>query len=195
MDRKTKVIDDLIQKKERLIKLLQEKRQAIITQAVTKGLDPNVPMKDSGVGWLGEIPVHWECVKLTYICESIQTGPFGSQRHASDYTEGGIPIINPANIMAGRVIADATKSVTAETFATLKRHELREGDIVFGRRGEMGRCGLVTANEAGWLCGTGSYESGYRQSNVNPTSLSASLYTSDQGELGAGVCRLNAWTT
>ncbi len=60
LDRETARIDALVAKKERLIELLQEKRTALITRAVTKGLDPNVPMKDSGVEWLGEIPAHWE---------------------------------------------------------------------------------------------------------------------------------------
>lgn len=67
LDRRTRAIDELIRKKERLIELLQEKRQALITQAVTKGLDPNVPMKDSGVPWLGEIPAHWEVKKLRWV--------------------------------------------------------------------------------------------------------------------------------
>ncbi len=60
LDRETARIDALVAKKERLIELLQEQRTALITRAVTKGLDPNVPMKDSGVEWLGEIPAHWE---------------------------------------------------------------------------------------------------------------------------------------
>ena len=60
LDRETARIDGLVAKKERLIELLQEKRTALITRAVTKGLDPNVPMKDSGVEWLGEIPAHWD---------------------------------------------------------------------------------------------------------------------------------------
>lgn len=64
LDRKTAAIDALIDKKERLLALLQEKRQALITQAVTKGLDPNVPMKDSGIEWLGGIPAHWEVLQL-----------------------------------------------------------------------------------------------------------------------------------
>ena len=64
LDRETARIDALVAKKERLIELLQEKRTALITQAVTKGLDPNVPMKDSGVEWLGEIPAHWEVKRL-----------------------------------------------------------------------------------------------------------------------------------
>ncbi|MEZ4225968.1 MAG: restriction endonuclease subunit S [Polyangiaceae bacterium] len=68
LDRKTAAIDGLIEKKERLIELLQEKRQALITQAVTKGLDPTVPMKDSGIEWLGEIPAHWEVTRFRRFC-------------------------------------------------------------------------------------------------------------------------------
>ena len=64
LDRETAKIDALVAKKERLIELLREKRTALISRAVTKGLDPNVPMKDSGVEWLGEIPVHWEVIAL-----------------------------------------------------------------------------------------------------------------------------------
>ena len=61
LDRETAKIDALVAEQERLIELLKEKRQAVISHAVTKGLDPNAPMKDSGVEWLGEVPEHWEC--------------------------------------------------------------------------------------------------------------------------------------
>jgi len=71
LDRETARIDALVAKKERLIELLQEKRTALITQAVTKGLDPNVPMKDSGIEWLGEIPAHWEVKKLTWLIKCL----------------------------------------------------------------------------------------------------------------------------
>ena len=64
LDRETAKIDGLVARKERLIELLQEKRTALITRAVTRGLDPNVPMKDSGVEWLGEIPAHWDTKKV-----------------------------------------------------------------------------------------------------------------------------------
>jgi len=67
LDRKTAQIDDIIAKKQRLIDLLNEEKTAIINQAVTKGLDPNTPMKDSGIPWLGEIPAHWEIRKLKYV--------------------------------------------------------------------------------------------------------------------------------
>ena len=67
LDRETAKTDALVEKKERLIELLQEKRTALITQAVTKGLDPNVPMKDSGVEWLGKIPAHWERSRIKFL--------------------------------------------------------------------------------------------------------------------------------
>ena len=68
LDRETAKIDGLVARKERLVELLQEKRTALITRAVTRGLDPNVPMKDSGVEWLGKIPAHWEVKKLNRLC-------------------------------------------------------------------------------------------------------------------------------
>ena len=68
LDRETAKIDALVTRKEQLIELLQEKRSALITQAVTQGLDPNVPMKDSGVEWLGAIPAHWEVKKFKRLC-------------------------------------------------------------------------------------------------------------------------------
>ena len=71
LDRETAKIDALVAKKERLIELLQEKRTALISDAVTKGLDPDVPLKDSGVEWLGEIPAHWEVKRLKTLVNKI----------------------------------------------------------------------------------------------------------------------------
>lgn len=69
LDHETTKIDHLIEKQQQLIELLKEKRQAVISHAVTKGLDPNVPMKDSGVAWLGEVPEHWDTTKIKYVAE------------------------------------------------------------------------------------------------------------------------------
>ena len=93
LDQKTTEIDDLIADKEKLIELLQEKRQAIITEAVTKGLNPSVKMKDSGIEWIGEIPEHWEILKVSWIFNIIGSGttPFTSN---IDYYDGDIPWVN-----------------------------------------------------------------------------------------------------
>lgn len=156
LDRETGKIDALIAEQRRLVELLAEKRQAVISHAVTKGLNHNAPMKDSGIEWLGEVPEHWKVVPLGHLAKQIQTGPFGSQLHSEEYVDGETPVINPSNIQDGKLIADWSCTVTPEIVARLSHHKLLCGDIVFGRRGEMGRCALVTANEINWLCGTGS---------------------------------------
>ena len=94
LDRKTAAIDELIRAKERLIELLQEKRQALITQAVTKGLDPNVPMKDSGIEWLGEVPSHWDVRKLKYACVLQR----GFDLPQSERRDGQVPVIGGGGI-------------------------------------------------------------------------------------------------
>ena len=79
LDRETAKIDGLVTRKERLIELLQEKRTALITHAVTRGLDPNVPMKDSGVDWLGEIPAHWDVKRLKHVSVVENSGAYGTE--------------------------------------------------------------------------------------------------------------------
>jgi type I restriction enzyme S subunit len=83
LDRKTEQVDTLISNKEKLIELLQEERTALINQAVTKGLNPDVPMKDSGVEWLGEIPEHWEVKRMRYLCD-IGTGDKDTENREED---------------------------------------------------------------------------------------------------------------
>lgn len=85
------------------------------------------------------------------------TGPFGSLLHKSDYIENGIPLVNPAHITNVGIEPDLRKTVSAETAQRLSSYIMRTGDIVIGRRGEMGRCAIVTDAEDGWLCGTGSF--------------------------------------
>ena len=97
LDQKTAEIDDLIADKEKLIELLQEKRQVIITEAVTKGLNPNVRMKDSGIEWIGEIPEEWEVSSLRWYI-SIKSGDYISQENIDE--EGPIPVIGGNGLMA-----------------------------------------------------------------------------------------------
>ncbi|MGH6626968.1 MAG: restriction endonuclease subunit S [Burkholderiaceae bacterium] len=86
----------------------------------------------------------------------MQTGPFGSQLHAADYSEEGIPVVMPQDMADGRIVCDRIARVSETHVHKLKRHVLRAGDLVFSRRGDVTRFAVVTENEVGWLCGTGS---------------------------------------
>lgn len=99
----------------------------------------------------------WVKMTLSQATGGIFTGPFGSLLHKSDYVSNGIPLVNPAHITEVGIEPDLRKTVSKETALRLKGYIMREGDIVIGRRGEMGRCALVTEIEDGWLCGTGSF--------------------------------------
>lgn len=155
LDRETAKADALVAKYERLIALLEEKRVALTSRAVTKGIDANIHMKDSGVEWIGEMPSHWTVRRLNSAVQEIKTGPFGSVLHAGDYIEGGIHVVNPAHIINGRISSDECVAVSESTRDRLTEYALRTGDVVMGRRGEMGRTAIVTDVENGWLCGTG----------------------------------------
>jgi type I restriction enzyme S subunit len=128
LDRKTKAIDDLIQKKERLIELLQEKRQALITQAVTKGLNPTVPMKDSGIEWLGEIPEHWTRTTMKRVCLSVRDGTHNPPPRG----DGEYRLLSARNIQNGTfILRDDDRIMTEDVFYELERsYTIREGDVV-----------------------------------------------------------------
>lgn len=98
LDRETGKIDALVEEQRRLIALLKEKRQAVISHAVTKGLDPAAPLKPSGIDWLGDIPAHWSVPKkLSHLASKDQhsfvNGPFGSDLLASELTLKGVPVV------------------------------------------------------------------------------------------------------
>lgn len=166
LDRETTRLDTLVAKKRELMERLNEKRTALISRTVTRGLPPdaaraaglpvNPPLKPSGVEWLGDVPEHWEVTTVLKMAQQIQTGPFGSQLHTSDYVEDGIPLVNPAHIISGKLVPDSLCSVGKETSSRLNKYHLQTGDIIMGRRGEIGRCAVVSNCESGWLCGTGS---------------------------------------
>jgi type I restriction enzyme, S subunit len=105
------------------------------------------------------IPSGWELSTLADVVNrssgSIQTGPFGSQLHASDYVDDGVPVVMPKDIQGRTVNPDTVARTTQENVERLARHKLKSGDIVFSRRGDVERHALITTNEIGWLCGTG----------------------------------------
>ncbi|EGR2183168.1 restriction endonuclease subunit S [Vibrio parahaemolyticus] len=100
-------------------------------------------------------PKGWEVKKLSNIAH-IQIGPFGTQLHKEDYIENGIPLINPTHIVQGSIVPNSNLTISSKKHRELSEYHLKAGDIVMGRRGEMGRCAIVHEQEAGWLCGTGS---------------------------------------
>lgn len=100
-------------------------------------------------------PKGWEIKNLKDIAR-IQIGPFGTQLHKKDYIENGIPLINPTHIVKGEIIPKSNLTISDEKHASLSEYHLKMGDIVMGRRGEMGRCAIVNSKEEGWMCGTGS---------------------------------------
>ena len=97
----------------------------------------------------------WESVKLEDISSGIQTGPFGSQLHQSDYTEDGTPVVMPKDLIGGKISEQSIARVGAEHVQRLQRHIIQNGDILYSRRGDVGRCAFATERETGWLCGTG----------------------------------------
>jgi type I restriction enzyme S subunit len=139
--RKTAVVDALIAKKERLIELLQEKRQALITQAVTKGLDPNVPMKDSGIEWLGQIPAHWVASRPKFMCTRIVDGVHSKP----SYVDDGVPFVTVKNLTAGDGISfEDIKFITEEDHAEFSRRANPTlGDVLITKDGTLGVCRVV----------------------------------------------------
>jgi Restriction endonuclease S subunits len=98
-------------------------------------------------------PKKWEMVELSELAD-IKIGPFGTLLHKEDYISGGHPLVNPSHIIDGKICYDINLTISDEKYEELEPYTLRKGDLILGRRGEMGRCAVV--NEEGLLCGTGS---------------------------------------
>ena len=150
LDEKTELIDKLISTKERKITLLKEQRTSLINQVVTKGLNPNVKMKDSGVEWIGEIPEHWVIKKTKHIRSSdkfsLVDGPFGSNLKSEHYVENGdVYIIESGFITSGKFkFVREFKTISKEHFETIKRSECFEGCIIMSKIGEYyGMSGIL----------------------------------------------------
>ena len=140
---------------EELYKQIQSEKQSLIKAGKLKKEKPLPPITDDEIPF--EIPENWKWVRFSELMLTMSTGPFGSMLHKSDYVEDGIPLINPANIVNGKIIPSSKMMVSEETRTRLSSYVLSCGMIVMGRRGEMGRCAIITDKEDGWLCGTGSF--------------------------------------
>lgn len=131
LDRETAKIDAMIAKKERLVELLHEKRTAVISHAVTKGLDPTVLMKDSGVDWLGQIPAHWDAVRLARFVGNIEQGwsPQADDRRA---VEDEWAVTKLGAVFKGRFRSAEHKALPAD-LQPETRYEVRDGDFLLTR--------------------------------------------------------------
>jgi type I restriction enzyme, S subunit len=137
-----------------LEKIAKEKAQ-LIKEGKIKKQKPLPAITDDEKPF--ELPHSWEWVRFSDLSHEVATGPFGTMIHKSDYIEGGVPLINPSHMINSKIIENKLISVSEDKALELKSYLLTEGDIVLARRGEMGRCALVTKREEGWLCGTGSF--------------------------------------
>lgn len=150
LDHETAKIDRLIARQERLIELLQEKRQAAISHAVTKGLKPDVPMKDSGVEWLGKVPAHWEASRLKYLVPGVTVGIVVNP--SSYYQEIGVPCLRSLNISSGYIVSDQLVYISEESNEQLAKSKIYAGDVVVVRTGQAGTAAIVTKEFDGANC-------------------------------------------
>ena len=151
LDCETAKIDGLVARKERLIELLQEKRTALITRAVTRGLDPNVPMKDSGVEWLGQLPADWEVRRIAMAVNKITNGYVGPTRDI--LVEDGVPYLQSLHIKNGQIEFDRKHYFVTKHWSEQHRKSvLREGDVLVVQTGDIGQNCVVPAAFEGTNC-------------------------------------------
>lgn len=144
LDHETARIDALIEEQQRLIELLKEKRQAVISHAVTKGLDPRVPMKDSGVEWLGEVPAHWKQIRIKHILNAM----IDAEHKTAEYSDDGEYLVcRTTNVRNGLLSLDGAKYADRNTYIDWTRRGVPEPlDILFTREAPAGEACLVPGN-------------------------------------------------
>ena len=120
----------------------------------------------------------WQQVKLGDIACNIQTGPFGSQLHQSDYSETGTPVVMPKDLVEGKISEQSIARVEASHIERLAKHKIQNGDILYSRRGDVGRCAYAGKEETGWLCGTGCLRVTIDESHALPKFIFYQLQTS-----------------
>lgn len=143
LDRKTAEIDELIESKRRLLELYEEEKTAIINQAVTQGINPDAPMKDSGIDWLGEVPAHWEVKKVKQVVIKVGSGvtPTGG---ASVYQASGIPLLRSQNIHSDGLKMDDVAYISQDVHQGMRNSKVATDDILLNITGaSIGRVYFV----------------------------------------------------
>lgn len=146
LDHEITKIDHLIEKQKQLIELLKEKCQAVISQAVTKGLDSNVPMKDSGVEWLGEVPEHWDTAPLKYLCELLKDGTHLPPARV----DSGVPLLSVRNIINNKfTFRDDDSQISESSYADLCKSFIpQNGDVLLAIvGGTLGKVAVIEQME------------------------------------------------
>ena len=110
----------------------------------------------------------WEQKVLGDISTSIQTGPFGSQLHQSDYSDEGVPVVMPKDLIQGVVSEESIARVSKEHVERLSKHKIKDGDILYSRRGDVGKCAFTSERERGWICGTGCLKVSVDKDKADP---------------------------
>lgn len=144
LDKETSEIDSLIADKEKLIELLEEKRQAIITEAVTKGLNPDVKMKDSGVKWTYKIPEQWEITKLKYVSILLNGDRGENYPSGNDFLDEGFPFITSHNLNKRYIDYNNCKYISEERYQLLRGIKIKNSDIIYCLRGSVGKNAMAT---------------------------------------------------
>ncbi|HBR0759987.1 TPA: restriction endonuclease subunit S [Klebsiella quasipneumoniae] len=150
LDYETARIDKLITKQQRLIELLKEKRQAVISHAVTKGLNPNAPMKDSGVEWLGDVPEHWVICQLSAVATKITNGYVGPTRDI--FVESGVKYLQSLHIKNNKIDFHTPYFVSHEWSKSKSKSILKFGDVLIVQTGDIGQVACVQDGFVGANC-------------------------------------------
>ncbi|MEH2481921.1 type I restriction enzyme S subunit [Nitrobacteraceae bacterium AZCC 2146] len=148
LDRETSKIDELVEEQRQLAELLKEKRQALISHAVTKGLNPSAPMKDSGVEWLREVPEHWEIKRLKKVIQEGSSISYGIVQ-PGEPQEAGVPFIQTTNMTSGAFELESLQRTTQEIASAYPRSQLRGGEVILGIRASIGAAHVVSPALAG----------------------------------------------
>ena len=145
LDYETAKIDTLIEKQQQLIKLLKEKRQAVISHAVTKGLNPNAPMRDSGVEWLGQVPEHWDVARFKHLVHEGVAGPYGSSLTKSMYLLKGIRVYGQQQVIPDD-FSVGDYYISEKKFEEMRRYEVFPNDILISVMGTVGKVAVAPEN-------------------------------------------------
>jgi type I restriction enzyme S subunit len=199
-------VDRAIEQTEALIAKQQRIKTGLMQDLLTRGIDEHGNLRSERThefknSPLGRIPVEWEVRSFGEIIQrnggQLQTGPFGSQLHSYEYVSEGVPVVMPQDIATTGISIANIARITEKKAASLSRHRMVPGDLVFARRGDLSRCAVIRENQKEWLCGTGCLLMRLPREKLSPrwTAETYRFYTSqlqiDVNAVGSTMPNLN----